>query len=62
MLPMYIDELIFMLIEPSYWCGKKLKPHSIGATKNNSKEFNATYAQNVFQLPDDNFLVLYLNS
>lgn len=43
-----ICELTLILIEPSYSCIMKPKPHDIGATKNHCKESNGTYAQTVF--------------
>lgn len=45
---MCICALIFILIEPSYLCVKKLKPYDTGATKNNCKESNGIYAKIYF--------------
>lgn len=47
-LPVCICGLIFILIEPSSSSVKKRKPHDIGTTKNNFKEYNETYAENIF--------------
>lgn len=49
-LPMYIQGLIIIPIEPSYSCVKKLKPYGTGETKNSFKESNEMYAENIFQL------------
>ena len=56
---MYICGLMFILIESSCLCVKKLKPKDIGATKNNCWESNGTYAQNVFLLCEDDFFFLF---
>lgn len=45
---MCICALIFILIEPSYLCVKKLKPYDIGAAKNSCKESNGIYAKIYF--------------
>lgn len=57
-LPANICELIFILIEPSHMCVKNLRPNGIGATKNNCRKSNGTYAQNVFHLHDDDFFCI----